>query len=215
MLGENKMIRLLPLLKEYSDKTINDTIARWGIDPTDQRTVNDAKAAIQRFDQIKSALSQRLDIAIIPDEIKNKDYKNIDLYSYEDLLNLLRSLPERDEKIKKEAIKRFVEESGFDKSTIQSTVARFMTKKAALKLAVKDGLEDAGYSAEEVQGFIPKRLFKDDKYFNPRRNFHIISLLSILLLLSYCDYYYHYYYFDDTIIDLVFAFIVFVQSLLS
>jgi hypothetical protein len=168
MLGENKMIRLLPLLKEYSDKTINDTIARWGIDPTDQRAVNDAKAAIQRFDQIKSALSQRLDIAIIPDEIKNKDYKNIDLYSYEDLLNLLRSLPESDEKIKKEAIRRFVEESGFDKSTIQSTVARFMTKKAALKLAVKDGLEDAGYSAEEVQGFIPKRLFKDDKYLDPR-----------------------------------------------
>jgi hypothetical protein len=168
MLGENKMIKLLPLLKEYSDKTINDTIARWGIDPTDQRAVNDAKAAIQRFDQIKSALSQRLDIAIIPDEIKKRDYKNIDLYSYEDLLNLLRSLPESDEKIKKEAIKRFVEESGFDKSTIQSTVARFMTKKAALKLAVKDGLEDAGYSAEEVQGFIPKRLFKDDKYLDPR-----------------------------------------------
>ena len=168
MLGENKMIKLLPLLKEYSDKTINDTIARWGIDPTDQRAVNDAKAAIQRFDQIKSALSQRLDIAIIPDEIKNKDYKNIDLYSYEDLLNLLRSLPESDEKIKKEAVKRFVEESGFDKSTIQSTVARFMTKKAALKLAVKDGLEDAGYSAEDIQGFIPKRLFKDDKYLDPR-----------------------------------------------
>jgi len=168
MLGENKMIKLLPLLKEYSDKTINDTIARWGIDPTDQRAVNDAKAAIQRFDQIKSALSQRLDIAIIPDEIKNKDYKNIDLYSYEDLLNLLRSLPESDEKIKKEAVRRFVEESGFDKNAIQSTVARFMTKKAALKLAVKDGLEDAGYSAEEIQGFIPKRLFKDDKYLDPR-----------------------------------------------
>jgi hypothetical protein len=168
MLGENKVIKLLPLLKEYSDKTINDTIARWGIDPEDRRTVADAKAAIQRFDQIKNALSQRLDIAVIPDEIKNKDYKNIDLYSYEDILNLLRSLPESDEKIKKEAVRRFVEESGFDKNAVQSTVARFMTKKAALKLAIKDGLEDAGYSAEEVQNFIPKRLLKDDKYLDPR-----------------------------------------------
>ena len=168
MLGENKMIKLLPLLKEYSDKTINDTIARWGIDPEDKRAVADAKATIQRFDQIKGALSQRLDIAIIPDEIKNKDYRNIDLYSYEDILNLLRSLPESDEKIKKEAVRKFVEESGFDKNAVQSAVARFMTKKAALKLAVKDGLEDTGYSAEDVQGFIPKRLFKDDKYLDPR-----------------------------------------------
>ena len=167
-LGENKVIKLLPLLREYSDKTINDTIVRWGIDPEDKRAVNDAKAAIQRFDQIKGALSQRLDIAVIPDEIKNKDYKNIDLYSYEDMLNLLRSLPESDEKIKKEAIRKFVEESGFDKNAVQSTVARFMTKKEILKLAVKDGLEDAGYSAEDIQEFIPKRLIKDNKYLDPR-----------------------------------------------
>jgi len=168
MLGENTMIKLLPLLKEYSDKTINDTITRWGIDPEDKRAVADAKAVIQRFDQIKSALSQRLDIAVIPDEIRSRDYKNIDLYSYEDMLNLLRSLPESDEKIKKEAIRRFVEESGLNKDLIQSTVARFIAKKAELKLAVKDGLEEAGYSAEDIQGFIPKRLLRDDKYLDPR-----------------------------------------------
>ena len=43
-----------------------------------------------------------------------------------------------------------------------------MTKKAALKLAIKNGLEDTGYSAEDVQTFIPKRLLKDDKYLDPR-----------------------------------------------
>ena len=31
------------LLKEYTEKTINDTIARWGIDPNDKATVNTAR----------------------------------------------------------------------------------------------------------------------------------------------------------------------------
>ena len=65
------------LLKEYTEKTINDTIARWGIDPNNKATVNTARQLIKDFDQKKSSLAQKLDIVVLPDELKrNNDQRN-------------------------------------------------------------------------------------------------------------------------------------------
>ena len=61
------------LLKEYTEKTINDTIARWGIDPNDKTTINTARQLIQQFDQKKSSLAQKLDIVVLPDELKRNN----------------------------------------------------------------------------------------------------------------------------------------------
>jgi hypothetical protein len=157
-----------PLIKEYSEKTITTTIERWkAADPkTDE---NIAKQLIQRFDQIKSGLSQKLDIVVLPDELKKgNNYLNIDKYSYNDMVNLIRSLPEKEEKIKKDAVKRFIEKFQIDRNTAQSYVARFIDNRKKLKFGTKEGLEDEGFTKEEVLNYIPKRLQQQDAFFDPR-----------------------------------------------
>ena len=157
------------LIKEYTEKTINDTITRWKTeDPkTDD---NIAKQLIQRFDQIKSALSQKLDIVVLSDTLKQgQNYLNIDKYSYDDMIKLIKSLPENPEKTKKEAVEKFVKQEQIDKSTAQSYVARFMSNKDKLKYAVENGTEDEAFTKEEVIEFIPKNLLVSDSYLDPRR----------------------------------------------
>lgn len=157
------------LLKEYTEKTINDTIARWGIDSNDKTAVSSARQLIQQFDQVKSSLTQKLDIVVLPDELKkNNNYLNIDKYSYDDMVKLIKSLPQNEEKIKKEAIKKFVDKEQIDKTTAQSYVARFMNKKKDLKYAVENGTEDERFTKEEVKKFIPARLLANDLYLDPR-----------------------------------------------
>jgi hypothetical protein len=155
-------------LNEYSDKTINSTIERWK--KTEPKVdENIAKQLIKRFNQIKNGLSSKLDIVSLSDELKiGNNYLNIDKYSYNDMFQLINSYPENPEKIKKDAIDRFVKKFEIDKPTAQSYVARFITKRDALKFAVKDGLEDLGLEKEDVLKLIPKRLQQDDAFLDPR-----------------------------------------------
>lgn len=89
------------LILEYSDKTIQTTIDRWK-KSSPQIDDNLARQVIQRFDQIKSGLSSKLQQVALSDELKTgQNYLNIDKYSWADMVNLLRSLPEKEDKIKK------------------------------------------------------------------------------------------------------------------
>jgi hypothetical protein len=156
------------IIAEYSEKTINTTIERWKKE-NPQLDDNLAKQLIQRFDQIKSGLTQKLDIVALPDELKQgNNYLNIDKYSYDNMFNLIRSLPENPDKIKKDAVEKFVKNEQIDKPTAQSYVARFWSKKDELKYAVENGLEDAGFTKEEIKEFIPSRLLINNAYLDPR-----------------------------------------------
>jgi hypothetical protein len=157
------------ILREYPESKINSILTTWGIDPKkDQNKANVARQLINRFDQIKGSLGDKLDIVIIPDEIKNKDIKNIDLYSFENLQQLVNSYPENPEKSKKEAVNRFVEKFGIDKPTAQSYTARFMAKRDTLKFGVRDGIEELGLTKEDVLNYIPKKLQQNDAFLDPR-----------------------------------------------
>lgn len=154
-------------LFEYSDKTIQTTIERW---KKENPKVDDnlAKQIIQRFDQIKSGLAQKLQIVSLSDELKKgNNYLNIDKYSFEDMVKLIRSLPENPDKIKKDAINKFVDKEGIDRNLAQSYVARFMAKKDALKHGFNSGLEDIDMKAEDIKKLVPKHLHMNDAYLNP------------------------------------------------
>jgi len=155
-------------INEYSEKTITTTIERW---KNENPKVDDnlAKQLIQRFDQIKSGLSQKLDLVVLSNELKQgQNYLNIDKYSFDDMVKLIKSLPENPDKIKKDAINKFVKQGEIDKPTAQSYVARFLANKDKLRLAAKEGLEDEGFTKEEVLNFIPKKLLPNDSYLDPR-----------------------------------------------
>lgn len=155
-------------LKEYNEKTIKNTIERWKQENPEVEE-NSARQLISRFDQIKSSLSQKLDIVSLSDELKkNNNYLNIDKYSYEDMMNLIKSLPENPDKVKKEAIKNFIEREEIDKNLAASYVARFMNKREELKYATENGTENGAFSKEEVINYIPKRLLKNKAFMDPR-----------------------------------------------
>lgn len=155
-------------LNEYSDKTIQTTIDRWK-KASPQIDDNLARQVIQRFDQIKSGLSSKLQQVALSDELKTgQNYLNIDKYSWSDMVNLLRSLPEKEDKIKKDAIQMFVEKERMDKGDVTSYVIRFMNNRRNLKYALSNGTEDGNYSKEEVQALVPKRLIPNDAYLDPR-----------------------------------------------
>ena len=162
------MIKLTTLLLELSEPKIKSTIERWkSEDPkVDERS---ARALITRFEQVQSGLESKLDILVIPDELKqNNKYKSIDNYSYENIEKLIRSIPENPDKIKKEAINKFVEQEQIDKPTAQSYTARFMANRDKLKYAVENGTEDGYFTKEEVLEFIPKNLLRNNSYLDPR-----------------------------------------------
>lgn len=161
------MIKLQTLLNEYSDKFINDTIKRWGIE-SDAQKVNIAKKLIQRFDQIKNTLSQKKDIIIVPDSAKNKDLKDLNLYSFDDLVKLIKSYPENPEKVKKEAIDNLVKNEDIDRARATSYINRFIAKIEDIKHAFTNGTEDGQFTAEEIKGYIPKQLQRDNMFLNPR-----------------------------------------------
>lgn len=155
-------------LNEYSEKTINSTIERW---KKENPKVDDniAKQVIQRFDQIKNGLSQKLNIVVLPDELKqNNNYLNIDKYSFDDMVKLIRSLPENPDKIKKDAINKFVDKETIDRTMAQSYVARFMAKRDALKQGVESGIEELDLKAEDIKKLIPKFLLQNGAFLDPR-----------------------------------------------
>ena len=154
------------LLKEYSDKVIQNTIERWKKEKSD---IDDkqARAVINRFDQVKSGLSSKLDILNLSNELRQgQNYLNIDKYSLSDMVNLLRSIPEKEDKVKKEAAKKFSEETGIPEAATRSYVARFFSNKSNLQLAAKEGNDQ--FSKEEVLNFIPKQLQRGDMFLDPR-----------------------------------------------
>lgn len=162
------MIKLTNILLELSEPKIKSTIERW---KSEDPKVDDkaARALITRFEQVQSGLESKLDILAIPDELKqNNKYKSIDNYSYENMVKMIRSIPENPDKIKKDAIKNFVEKEQIDKPTAQSYTSRFMTNRDRLKYAVENGTEDGHFTKEEVLALIPKNLLKNNYYLDPR-----------------------------------------------
>lgn len=155
-------------LNEYSEKTINSTIERW---KKENPKVDDniAKQVIQRFDQIKNGLSQKLNIVVLSDELKqNNNYLNIDKYSFDDMVKLIRSLPENPDKIKKDAVNKFVDKETIDRTMAQFYVARFMAKRDALKQGVESGIEELDLKAEDIKKLIPKFLLQNGAFLDPR-----------------------------------------------
>jgi len=154
------------LLKEYSDKIIQSTIDRWKQEKADLDD-KQAKAVINRFDQVKSGLSSKLDIINLSDELRQgNNYLDINKYSLMDMVNLLRSIPEKEDKVKKEAAKKFSQETGIPETNTRSYVARFFVNKENLKFASKEGNDQ--FSKEEVLNFIPKQLQRDEMFLDPR-----------------------------------------------
>jgi hypothetical protein len=152
------------LLKEYSDKVINDLLTKWNIAEKDHDVV---KRAIQAFENNKDGLKDKLDILVLPDDLKkNNKYLDITQYAYDDFIKLMKSIPENPEKLKKAAVKRFAD-SGVDKTIAQSYVARFMNNRNNLKQGVANGLPDKGLSKEEVNEYIPPRLLGNNAYLDP------------------------------------------------
>lgn len=154
------------LLIEYAEKKILDTIERW---KQEKPNLDDsqAKAVISRFDQVKQGLASKIDVLNLSDELKqSQNYLNIDKYSLMDMVNLLRSIPEKEDKIKKEASKKFSQETGIPETATRSYVARFFVNKENLKFAVKEGNDQ--FSKEEVLNFIPKQLQQNEMFLDPR-----------------------------------------------
>jgi len=158
---------LKSLLLEYSQAQIDKTVKRWENDPGFNQ--NTALKLIQRFDQIKGGLDKKLELVVLSDKLKQgKNYLNIDNYSFEDMDKLIKSLPENAEKIKKDAVARFVEKFGIDKQTAQSYTARFMSRRNVLKFAARSGLEDMNLNKEDVLALIPKNLQQKEAFLDPR-----------------------------------------------
>ena len=152
------------LLKEYSDKVISDLLTKWNIAEKDQDVV---KRLIQAFENNKDGLKDKLDILVLPDDLKkNNKYLDITQYSYDDFIKLMKSIPENPEKLKKAAIKRFAD-SVVDKTVAQSYTARFMNNRNNLKQGVANGFPDKGMSKEEVNEYIPPRLLSNNAYLDP------------------------------------------------
>ncbi len=161
-------MKLIQILKEYTEKTILSTIERW---KKENPKIDDslARQLIQRFDQIKDGLSSKLEQISLSDELKkNNNYKNIELYSFDDMVKLIRSLPESDDKVKKEAIKMFMDKEKIDKQMASYYIIRFMNNKRNLKYAVENGTEDGTFSKKEVLKFIPNQLMMNNAYLDPR-----------------------------------------------
>lgn len=162
------MIKLRNLLLEYSESTIKSTIDRWKSE-SPKVTDDIARLLIQRFDQVKDSLTQRMNIIVLPDELKkNNFYLNIDKYSFNDMVRLINSIPESPNKIKKDAIQKFVEKERIDEPTARSYVNRFMQKKDDLKHALSNGLEERGLNKDEIKNLIPRNLVMQDNYLDPR-----------------------------------------------
>ena len=75
------------------------------------------------------------------------------------MIKLIKSLPENPEKVKKDAIERFVKNEQIDKATAQSYVARFVANKDKLKYAVENGTEDGSLTKEEVRELKLNKIF--------------------------------------------------------
>jgi len=165
------MIRFTTILKEYSDAVVKNVTARWKNE--DPNITDDlALKLIDLFDQKQKSLPSKLEILVLPNELKqNNKYLDITQYSYQDMVRLLSSIPENPEQIKKAAVARFVKRENIDKPLAQSYTARFMNKREELKQGITNGIEDEDgnelFSKEQVIELIPKPLLKNNLYYDP------------------------------------------------
>jgi len=173
------------LIKEYAEKVINDTITRWKNEHPEWATEFPTEAAqkkhdeylkkqIADFEKAKASLTQKLNIVVLSDTLRQgQNYLNIYKYSFDDMIKLIKSLPENTENIKKEAVKKFVEKEQIGKDLAQSYVARFISNRNNLKGALIDGTDDELYTKEDVEKLIPKNLLRNNLYLDPRNwEFH-------------------------------------------
>ena len=173
------------LIKEYTEKVINDTIIRWKNEHPEWATEFPTEAAqkkhdeylkkqIADFEKAKASLTQKLNIVVLSDTLRQgQNYLNIYKYSFDDMIKLIKSLPENTENIKKEAVKKFVEKEQIGKDLAQSYVARFISNRNNLKGALIDGTDDELYTKEDVEKLIPKNLLRNNLYLDPRNwEFH-------------------------------------------
>jgi len=165
------MIKFTTILKEYSDAIVKTVTTRW---KNEDNNVNDRLALqlINLFDQKKQSLPGKLDILVLPNELKqNNKYLDITQYSYQDMIRLLNSIPENPEQIKKSAVAKFVKEENITKELAQSYTARFMRNRERLKQGIVGGIEDDNgnelFSKEQVIELIPKSLLKNNLYYDP------------------------------------------------
>jgi hypothetical protein len=155
-------------LLEYSEKFINDTIERWKQDNPEVNN-NVARQLIKRFDQVKSGLSSKLEVVVLPDDLKKGNrYLNLDFYSFEDLVKLIRSIPEKESSIIKQATKRFIDKFRVPAEAAKSYIKRFLNKKENLKIGATNGIEELGLSSQDVLDYIPQRLRRDNAFLDPR-----------------------------------------------
>jgi hypothetical protein len=168
-----KMLNESFLLKEnYPESTVQNILSKWGIKPGDAEE-KAAKELINTFAKQKDSLKNKLDIIVLPDELRNNDkYLNIFNYSFKDLVNLLRSIPENSEKVKKAAIEKFNKQENIDKATAQSYTARFMKNVEKLRLGAKEGItDDEGneiFSTQQIKDLIPSNLLNKERFLDPR-----------------------------------------------
>jgi hypothetical protein len=144
-------------LQEYSEKLIKGLVDKFK-DSADERTVRNL---IQTFDRVKDALATKKGV-VIPDRLKDGNkFKDITLYTFDELANLVRTLPVDEKKLKADAVAYYTSSEKIDPGTAKSYVDRFFRNKAELKAMVK-GSDEEEKKAALAQ--IPKKLQSRDLF---------------------------------------------------
>lgn len=165
------------ILKEaYSEKLMSTMVDKF-IKENPRANNEISRALINRFDQIKAGLSTKLNQVALPDRLKEKNkYLDITQYSFDELVKLIRSIPEDENKIKKEMAKFYAQQERMGENEIKPYVNRFFNNKRNLKQYVENGAdEELGLSKQEIKEYIPRQLMMgNDSYLDIRmwRNFH-------------------------------------------
>jgi len=159
-------IKLLSLLKEYSDKTINGMIQIYK--PQTQDSEEQIKTNIKRFQQLTDSIAKKLQdnnpliTNIIPNELQdNNKFRDITLYKdYNLLLRVLKAADTKSVDIYKQAIERYKKQNQYiEPRIIGNYVARF--KQNLNELIIRVESQD-----RESLRSIPKELLKGDAYKN-------------------------------------------------
>jgi hypothetical protein len=144
-------------LQEYSEKLIKGIVDKFK-DAADERTIRNL---IQTFDRVKDALATKKGV-VIPDRLKDGNrFKDITLYTFDELANLVRTLPVDEKKLKADAVTYYINSEKIDPGTAKSYVDRFFRNKAELKAMVKGSDEEEKKTALAQ---IPKKLQSRDLF---------------------------------------------------
>lgn len=163
------------VLLEFTEATVNRVVNRFKEEQPDafksDLDVQSIKNEINRFDSIKGSIpGNQTVISNLSDSLKDKDLRDIGNYSYSDFKRVMSFFKEKEDKILKQAAKRFTSEFNVSKEDATSYTRRFLTNAIVLDQAIEGGLPDRGFSAQEVRDFIPKELLQPGRkyYLDPR-----------------------------------------------